>query len=148
MTLVKFKHRPVNGDFNNLMDDLFTGFPSLLGNDVSTSTHRPYVPVNITEAEGVYTLEVVAPGLEKEDFKINLDKNILTVSADKKGDTEDKNSKPIRSEYKFQSFSRSFTLDEKIDGEAISARYVNGVLTLNLPRKAEVKEATKQISIQ
>lgn len=148
MTLVKFKQRPVNGDFNNLMDDFFAPFSSLLGNDVATSNRRPFIPVNITEAEGGYTLEVVAPGLEKEDFKISLDKNLLTISAEKKQQEGEKTMKQIRNEYQYQSFSRSFTIDEKIDGEAISAKYVNGVLTLNLPRKAEVKEATKQISIQ
>ncbi|HEY1113997.1 MAG TPA: Hsp20/alpha crystallin family protein [Chitinophagaceae bacterium] len=147
MTLVKFKQRPVNGDFNNLMDDFFAPFSSILGNDVATSTRPPFVPVNITEAEGGYTLEVVAPGLEKEDFKISLDKNLLTIAAEKKEEGEF-TGKSIRKEYKFQSFNRSFTIDEKIDGEAISAKYVNGVLTLNLPRKAEVKEATKQINIQ
>jgi HSP20 family protein len=148
MTLVKFKHRPVNGDFNNLMDDLFAGFPSLLGNDVATSNSKAYTPVNISKSDVGYTMEVIAPGLEKEDFKISLEKNILTISADKKQDTEENEGKVIRNEYMFQSFKRSFTLDEKIDGEAISAKYVNGVLTLNLPRKAEVKEATKQINIQ
>lgn len=146
MTLVKFKQRPVNGDFNNLMDDFFAPFSSILGNDVATSTRHPFIPVNITEAEGGYTLEVVAPGLEKEDFKISLDKNLLTIAAEKK--EGESNGKSIRKEYRFQSFSRSFTLDEKIDAEGIGAKYVNGVLTLNLPRKAEVKEATKQINIQ
>lgn len=148
MTLVKFKHRPVNGDFNNLMDDFFSPFSSLLGNDVATSNRKPFTPVNIWESETGYTLEVVAPGLEKEDFKISLDKNLLTISAEKKQQEGEKTMKQIRNEYQYQSFSRSFTIDEKIDGEAISAKYVNGVLTLNLPHKAEVKEATKQISIQ
>jgi HSP20 family protein len=147
MTLLKLKHKPVNGDFNNLMDDLFAGFPSLLGNDVTTSNRKPFIPVNIIKSETGYTLEVVAPGLEKEDFKISLDKNMLTITAEKRQPTEEKNGKTIRSEYKFQSFSRSFTIDDSIDAEAISAKYVNGVLTLNLPLKAEVKE-TKQITIQ
>ena len=146
MTLVKFKQRPVNGDFNTLINDFFTPYASLLGNDVATSNPKPYIPVNITETEAGYSLEVVAPGLEKENFKISLDKDLLTIAAEKK--EVEPTGKSIRREYKFQSFSRSFTLDEKIDGEAISAKYVNGVLTLNLPRKAEVKEATKQISIQ
>lgn len=148
MTMIKFKQRPVNGDFNNLIDDFFTPFSSIYRNDVATSNRKPFIPVNITESESGYSLEVVAPGLEKEDFKISLEKNLLTIAAGKKEAEEQPSTRVIRSEYKFQSFSRSFTLDEKIDGEGISAKYVNGVLTLNLPRKAEVKEATKQISIQ
>ena len=144
MTLVKFKNRPVNGDFNKLMDDFFAPFSSLVGNDDATSTNHAFGPVNISETENGYTLEVVAPGLEKENFSISLDKNLLTISADGKEDS----GKSIRKEYKFQSFSRSFTVDDKIDTDNIRAKYVNGVLTLNLPRKAEVKEATKQINIQ
>ena len=148
MTLVKFKNRPVNGDFNKLMDDFFAPFSSLVGNDVATSTNRAFAPVNISETENGYTLEVVAPGLEKENFSISLDKNLLTISAERKEDGKEDSGKSIRKEYKFQSFSRSFTVDDKIDTDNISAKYVNGVLTLNLPRKAEVKEATKQINIQ
>ena len=148
MTLVNFKNRPANGDFNKMMDDFFTPFSSILGNDVATSTLRTQVPVNISETEGGYTVDVVAPGLEKEDFKISLEKNLLTISAEKKEEQKDGQNKNIRREYKFKSFSRSFTLDEQIDAENINAKYVNGVLTLNLPRKAEVKEATKQITVQ
>jgi HSP20 family protein len=148
MRLVNFKHRPANGDFNKMMDDFFTPFTSVLGNNVATSALRSRVPINISEAEGGYKVDVVAPGLEKEDFKISLEKNLLTISADKNEEQKDGQGKTIRSEYPFKSFSRSFTLDEKIDTENISAKYVNGVLTLNLPRKAEVKEATKQINVQ
>lgn len=148
MTLVTFKQRPLNGNFNTLINDFFTPYASLLGNDVATSNRRHFIPVNITESESGYTLEVVAPGLEKEDFRISLEKNLLTIAAEKNGTEEQQGTRTIRTEYQFQPFSRSFTLDEKIDGEAIRAQYVNGVLTLNLPRKAEVKEATKQINIQ
>ena len=95
-----------------------------------------------------YLLDVVAPGLLKEDFKISLDNNLLTVSFEKKEETVNEGEKQLRTEYKFQSFKRSFTLDEKVNAEGISAQYVNGVLTLNLPKKEDVKPATKQISIQ
>jgi len=61
---------------------------------------------------------------------------------------KDENEKQIRSEYSYRSFKRSFTLDEKTDGTKIDAKYVNGVLTLNLPKKEEVKPAVKEINIQ
>jgi HSP20 family protein len=93
-------------------------------------------------------LEVIAPGFQKEDFKVNLDNNTLTISAEKKEETENKNEKFIRKEFKQQSFKRSFTIDENIDAESISAKYVNGVLTLNLAKKQEVKPSVKEISIQ
>jgi len=91
-------------------------------------------------------LEVVAPGMKKEDFEISLENNMLTISASKE-ETKNEQEKQILKEYKFQSFKRSFTLDEKINAESISAQYVNGILTLNLPKKEEVKPATKQITI-
>jgi HSP20 family protein len=148
MTLVRFKNKPVSASFNNFMDDLFSTMPSLFRDDFNVSGQRQFVPVNIKENEQGYLLEVIAPGLEKEDFKINLEQNVLTISAEKKAETENANEKEIRKEYKYQSFKRSFTVDENIDAENISAKYVNGVLTLNLPKQAEVKEAPKQITIQ
>ena len=90
----------------------------------------------------------MAPWFNKEDFSINIDKNQLTISAEKKEETTNETERPIRNEYKFQPFKRSFTLDDKINADGISAQYVNGVLTLNLPKKEEVKPATKQINIQ
>jgi HSP20 family protein len=148
MTLVRFNNKPVNRTFNNLMDDFFTTMPSIFNNDLGTAGYRHYAPVNITETENDYVLELVAPGLEKEDFSVNLDKNILTISAEKKVQAENENGKVIRQEFRHQSFKRSFTVDEKIDAQNIVAKYINGVLTLNLPKKPEVKQATKQITIQ
>lgn len=144
MTQLRFKNHPAQRSFNNLVDHFFTDFSSMsrAGQDFKQLT-----PVNVKESENGYVLEVVAPGLNKEDFRIDLDKQTLTISAEKKAEAEDK-SKHIRTEYKFQSFRRSFTVDEKIDTENISAQYVNGVLSLNLPKKVEVKAAVKQISVQ
>lgn len=148
MTLVKFNNGPAQKTFNNFMDDFFTAVPSILRDDFITPSSRSFTPVNVKETENDYVLEVVAPGFQKEDFKINLDNNTLTISAEKKEETENKNEKFIRKEFKQQSFSRSFTVDEKVDAENISAKYVNGVLTLNLAKKQEVKPSLKEISIQ
>lgn len=145
MTLVKFKNRPTTPSFNNLMDTFFEGFPSVFNDDFETTNFKHFAPVNIKEVENGFQLEIVAPGLQKEDFKIDLDKNILTISAETK--SENKEEKHIRKEYKYQSFKRSFTVDENIDSENISAQYVNGILVLNLPKQAEVKAPAKQITI-
>ncbi len=144
MTVVRFKNRP-NGaaSFNNLLSDVFPQFPSLYKEDLKQAT-----PVNIRETEKEYLLDVVAPGFTKEDFKISLENNLLTVSVEKKEETVNEGEKQLRREYQFQSFKRSFTLDEKINADEIAAHYVNGILTLNLPKKEEVKPTTKQISIQ
>jgi len=148
MTLVKLRNQPATKSFNNFMDDFFATVPSILGDDLITPSFRSFLPVNIKETENDYVLEVVAPGFQKDDFKISLDNNTLTISAEKKEETENQNDKYIRKEYKHRSFKRSFTVDENIDTENIVAKYLNGILTLNLARKQEVKPATKEISIQ
>jgi HSP20 family protein len=148
MTLVKFQNRPVDKSFNNFIDDFFATVPSILSNDFVTPNFRSFTPVNVKETENDYVLDVVTPGFQKEDFKINLDNNTLTISTEKKEETENQNEKFIRKEYKQQSFKRSFTIDENVDAENISAKYVNGVLTLNLAKKQEVKPSVKEISIQ
>lgn len=145
MTLVKFNNRPAK-TFN--LDDFFNEIPALFKDDFSADNGKRFIPVNIKETEGGYLLEVVAPGMDKNDFKVNLEKNILTISAEKKNEVKDEKQKQILREYSYRSFQRSFTLDEKIDAEKTEAKYVNGVLTLNLPKKAEVKDPAKEISIQ
>jgi HSP20 family protein len=147
MTLVKFNPRPFEGNFNNLVDDLFTNFPVFSKNEGS-QLWKGFVPVNIKETDKNYNIEIVAPGFEKSDFNISLDQQILTVSADKQNEVKAENEKQIRNEYSYRSFKRSFTLNDKTDGTGIDAKYVNGVLTLNLPKKEEVKPSVQQISIQ
>ena len=142
MTHVKFHRQPLQKSFNTLVDDLFSEFPVVYRNDGKT------IPVNILEKDAVYQIEVVAPGFEKSDFKVNVDQPILTISADKAEVTPGENDKQIRREHRISSFKRTFTLDEKIDATSIEAKYVNGILTLNFPKKAEVKSPAQQINIQ
>ena len=148
MTQVKFNLQPFEKNFNNLMEDLFTEIPVLFKNDFNKSAWKGFAPVNVKEYENAYELELVAPGFSKQDFKINLENDILTVSADKKEEEKKENGKEVRSEYSFKSFKRSFTIDEKIDATGIDANYVNGVLRLNLPKKAEVKASATEIKIK
>lgn len=145
MTVVKFNNRPANGF--NLFENFLSEVPSFFKDDFGTKA-QGFIPVNVKESKDAYQLEVVAPGFEKNDFNINLENNILTVSAGKKNETENKDEKQIRKEYSYHSFKRSFTIDEKVDAEKIEAKYVNGVLTLNLPRKEEVKASAKEILVK
>jgi len=89
-----------------------------------------------------------APGRNKEDFKINVDGGMLTISFEQKEEKEQKDYKTIRREFHYQSFKRNFSLDEKINPEGIEAKYENGVLKLLIPKKEEVKIAPKQIAIK
>ncbi|RYZ00115.1 MAG: Hsp20/alpha crystallin family protein [Chitinophagaceae bacterium] len=147
MTLAKFNTRPGYTSFNSLLDDFFAPGASNSGTRFPAAAARPVVPVNIRETESAFQLEVVAPGFVKEDFDIALEKNLLTVSVQKKSENEAKEDKFLRHEYKFNAFARSFTVSDSVDTEAISAEYVNGVLTLNLPKRAIVK-SVKQIEVR
>jgi len=143
MTLVKF-NRP--GKSFSFVEDFLNEMPKLFNDDFPANGSN-FVPVNIKETKDAYQLEVVAPGMDKNDFNVNLDKNILTVSAEKKNEVKEENEKQVRREYSYRSFKRSFTLDENVDADKIEASYLNGVLNLNLPKKPEVK-TTKEIQIK
>jgi HSP20 family protein len=139
-------HNLIPRTFGGLMEEMFNGgWNSML----STDTHdKMNVPVNIHETDTAYTLQLIAPGLKKEDFKINLDRNILTVSFEQKVENkEEKNGKVLRSEYNFRSFKRSFTLNDKIDTNAINAKYNDGILELNLPKKENTSPDTREITV-
>ncbi|MBX9891895.1 MAG: Hsp20/alpha crystallin family protein [Chitinophagaceae bacterium] len=141
MTIMKNQPR----NLNNLFDEFFYGFPAHWGKDMQ-ATHFQ-IPVNIHENKDAYHLELVAPGRNKEDFKIAIEKDVLTISFEQKQTEENKDYKTLRREFRFQSFKRSFTLDEKINADGIQAKYDNGVLKLLLPKKAEVTVAPKTIEI-
>jgi HSP20 family protein len=150
MTHVKFTRRPFERTFNSLVDDLFSDLPVLYKKELNGQSGNGYAPVNIKEDEKGYNLELVAPGFDKADFKINVDQDILTISVEKKDESKQEadNGKQVRREYSYRSLKRSFTLDDKIDAAGIEAKYVNGVLTLNLPKKEIVKASAKEITIQ
>ena len=134
--------------YNNLFDQLFTEMPGAFRNDFNSFARNAEVPVNVKETDEGYRLEIVAPGFEKNDFKVNVEKEILTISAEKETEASGQEQKTIRKEYEFRSFKRSFTIDEKIDATKIDAVYVNGVLILTLPKKAEVAASARKIEIK
>jgi HSP20 family protein len=140
MTLVKVNNNGGRG-LSQLVDEFFQGFPV---KDESFG----FPPVNIHETTDAYHLELSAPGRSKEDFKLNLDNGQLTISFEKKEETRTEEYKTIRKEFSFRSFKRSFNLDDRINVEGIQAKYENGVLKLLLPKKEQVKETVKQISVQ
>lgn len=147
MTHVRFNPFAPAIRFQNLDKFIADAFNTPIFNDDNKSwTAAP--SVNVAENATEYRLEVAAPGLTKEDFKINIEDNLLTISAEKKVETETKEGeKFIRREFGYSTFKRSFTLPETVDATAIKAGYENGVLHLNLP-KTEVKKTLKTIEIQ
>ena len=139
-TLVKRNYR----NFDNLFDEFFGGLPAAWNKENGWNVP----PVNIHENAEGFHLELVAPGLKKGDFKVNLDKGLLTISYEKKAETENNDYKTHRREFNFTSFKRSFRVDDIINTESIQAKYEDGVLKLYLPKKEEVKALPKEISIQ
>jgi len=130
---------------NNLgrfFDDDFWGFNGL-------SAHRQ-PPLNIRETEEGYELELVAPGVKKEDIRLQVSGNMLTISYDHKDEKDQKDARNnwLRREFSRQSFTRSFTLDETVDIEKASARYEDGVLRLSLPRKEQAQNPSRTIAVQ
>lgn len=108
------------------------------------------VPVNIRETDSSYEMELVAPGLKKEDFHVDLNKDTLTVSFEHKDENKEENKETgyLRSEYKMRSFTRSFRLDDTVDVNKIEARYQDGILYMHLPKKEGQQKVTKSIQIQ
>ena len=139
MNLVKRNN--ANRVFPSVMDELFK---DLMGGTQYVQKAVP--PVNIKETEQEFTLELIAPGLKKEDFNIELDNDLLTVSAEIKSEkTEQEEGKFTRREFSFSSFKRSFSLPETVKEEGINASYQNGILAITLPKKEEALPKAKRL---
>lgn len=130
---------------------IFPDFDYLTDNPVTryfTEKSNLIPSVNIYEFEAGFRIEVAAPGLEKADFKIDIDKDILTISSEKVT-TEPEGEKAIRKEFETKPFKRTFTIPETVDTKKISATYNNGILIVNVPkREAEKPKPTRNITIE
>jgi HSP20 family protein len=122
-------------------DNLWTGNQGWLNSQV---------PVNVRETDNNYELEVVAPGLRKENFNVNMHDNMLTVSFEHKQEDNEENKDRgyLRHEYRTQSFSRSFTIDDSVSADKITAEYKDGVLHISLPKKEGAQKISKNIEIK
>jgi HSP20 family protein len=104
--------------------------------------------VNIIEGKEDFRIEGAAPGLEKGDFKINLENNVLTISSEKEEKSEEKEERYMRREFSYTSFRRSFSLPQTVEAEKTTANHNNGVLTITIPKREEAKvKPAKQIEI-
>lgn len=119
-----------------------------MSNFSSTDTTLP--AVNVKESDDAFEIEVAAPGMNKEDFKVNLENNVLTISSEKKEERKkEEKGQYTRREFSYQSFQRSFTIPENlVEGDQISAKYCDGLLCIHLPKKEEVKpKPAREITI-
>jgi HSP20 family protein len=129
-------------NLNRFFNDDFWGFSGI--------DQQVNVPVNLRETDQAYEMSLIAPGLRKEDFKLNVTDNLLTVSYEQRQENNEQNAQVgwLRKEYKMQSFSRSFTLDDSFDNNKITASYDNGILHLSLPKKENARRIAKTIEIK
>jgi HSP20 family protein len=105
-----------------------------------SDTNTTLPSVNIKEGADNFEVDMAAPGLEKKDFKIELNNGLLTISSEKKVEKETKEGQKFtRREFSYQSFNRSFTLPDTVESDKISAKYENGILKVIIPKKEEAK---------
>lgn len=126
----------------SLFEDMLRPMNEWLDERWPFSSHLP--AVNVKETDKSYEINLAAPGLEKSDFKIDLNGNMITISAEKEETEEEKEDGFTRKEYNFNSFSRSFTLPEDTMADKIDANYVNGELKLMLPKKEGARKSFHQ----
>lgn len=129
--------------FNVLFDENF------LSDFTTTPDAKFFQPkTNIRENAEQFVIDLVVPGLEKTDFKLNLEDNNLVISAEKKEQKLEENEKFTRKEFHLNAFKRAFTLPETINTDLIEAKYNNGILSIHLPKKAvDVKVEKKEIVV-
>ena len=148
MTLIR-KNWTLLNPLPMFFDDLFNREWSNWGNSNFSNTNTTIPAVNIKETAENYEVEVAAPGMVKDDFKIELDGNMLTISSEKSNQREEnENERYSQKEFSYQSFQRTFNLQKDVvDIDKIAAKYENGLLKLLIPKKEEVKQKPRLIQI-
>ena len=151
MTLVNFKRPYLNKQGENQLaynSPLANLFDSFFANEILGKEHASFMPaVNVSNEEGNYHIEFSAPGFDKDDFKLEINQGTLTVSGSHKTEKEVKEKNFVRKEFSQGSFQRSFTLPEEVNAEAIEAKYENGILKVNLPKKVETEKSKIEIKV-
>lgn len=145
MTLVKFNPKSTNSlmpDFNDVFDSIFndTFFSDRMTTKVPAA--------NISESADQFHVELTAPGLKKEDFRLKLERDVLSISVDQVHEDQQHARNYAKREYSYNSFVRSFTLPEMADQNGIEAKYTDGVLCIDIPKREEAKVQFRQIEIK
>ena len=146
MSLVKFnsdrKNNALMPGFNDIFENFFN---DSMFNDRMISR----VPAaNISESAEEYHIELAAPGLKKDQFKLRVDDQVLSIAVEQQQENSENNRRYNKREFSYTSFVRSFTLPESADDARISAEYSDGVLKIDVPKKEEAKSVSRQIEIK
>lgn len=142
MAIIKFKNE-VPSLIDTLLGREFFDFH----NNAAEGSSLP--AVNIKESNDAFTVEVAAPGMTKEDFKLSINNNVLVISSEKENEREETEGKYTRKEFSYASFQRTFTLPQSVDQEKVQATYKDGVLLITVPKREEAKvKPLRKIEIQ
>jgi HSP20 family protein len=114
-------------------------------NDIRVSTWYPNV--DVTERDDAYVMKVELPGVSKNDVKITLKDNLLTIHGEKKKETEEKDKNYFRNERHYGTFQRTFTLPSNVRGDVIEANFANGVLTIEIPKAEDAKPKEIEVKV-
>jgi len=135
--------------FKNLIESFFESDFPLMGNQLSKFIGSTIPSANIKETNENFQIELAVPGIKKEDIKIDLDQDVLTISSEQKEEKTEERDNYTRREFNYSSFSRSFYLPEIADTDKISAEYKDGVLNILIPKKeSAIKKPQKRIEIK
>jgi HSP20 family protein len=141
--------RRTESAFPSLFDKIFNGDLMDWGMTNFSSPNTTLPAVNVRETKDDYIIELAAPGLKKDDFKIQFQNSVLTISSERQNEKNETEDNFTRREFSYQSFQRSFTVPhQNVDSDKISASYSDGILHLKLPKREELKpKPAKEIKI-
>ncbi|HYX05682.1 MAG TPA: Hsp20/alpha crystallin family protein [Bacteroidales bacterium] len=138
--------RELRSIFPSFVDEFFG--TDLLNNFFETRTGINTPAVNIVEGKDDFRIEVAAPGLDKKDFKIDIDNNMLSISAEKENKVKEEEDNYVRREFGYTSFKRTFTLPDSVNADQIKATHKEGILQITIPKKEEARvKPPKKIEI-
>lgn len=139
-----------DGGVPSVFNDFFKPWNEWFDNGVFSGRTSFMPAVNITEKKDEFLVSLAVPGMKRDDFKIDVEGNLLTISCEKEENKEEKDVRYTRKEYSYTSFERSFTLPDEVSKEKIEARYEDGLLKLFLPKKEEAKKmaVSKHIAVK
>lgn len=143
MSLIKNNNQKFPSLFSDLLD-----YDKFFGNDFFKGFENTLPAANVIEGEKSYKIELAIPGFKKEDIKVNIENEILTINAEAKTEKDEKNEKYTRKEFSYNSFSRSFQLPKTANSDKVNAKYEDGLLKLEVAKKEEaIQQGKKQINI-
>lgn len=143
--LVRYKNassRNLDAFFNDFFNRSLTDF---IGNDMAVASTPA---INVIEQENEYHIELAAPGMSRENFDIQVERDTVTIKGEQRHNEEENDEKYVRREFNYTAFKRSFNVPTNVNVEEIGAKYQDGVLTLSFPKRVDKKEATRTIEIK